>query len=216
MVKRTVILKPSGASGASSDDKNKVARPDISAIAAEEELKADEKKNAEADVPEPGQKPDNRKRCEHGRLFKCQQCEGMKGKLTPEQLERRRERLEDMSIQFHVSLFNLVGLIAGDEEFRLTQEEKHGLGKTGATAIEEVAPETSIKAVAIIGYAVTLAGCVTGKIFDAQRKAAQKKDAGVHNVLDTKGKNGKEHSQADHGDEAERKDVSSPPLLRIP
>ena len=115
-----------------------------------------------------------------------------------------------------MSLFNLVALIAGDEDFRLNQEEKHGLGKTGATAIEEVAPETSIKALALIGYAVTLAGCVTGKIFDAQRKASEKKDAGVHKVLDEKKKPDEKHTPADNGHEAERKDVSGPPLLRIP
>lgn len=214
-----MILKQSpGESGASSDDKNKVARPDIAAVAAEEELKADQKKNEHADKPEEGAKPDNRKRCEHGRLFKCQQCEGLKGQRTPEEIAARRQRLEDVSTQFHTSLFNLVALIAGDEEFRLSQEEKHGLGKTGATAIEEVAPETSLKAIAVIGYTVTLAGCVTGKIFDANRRAAIEKAKGVNKVLDDKkpgAENGEKHSQADNGDQEKRKDLPGPPLLRI-
>ena len=140
----------------------------------------------------------------------------MKGQLTPDQLARRRERLEEVSTQFHVSLFNLVALIAGDEDFRLSQEEKHGLGKTGATAIEEVAPETSIKAIAIIGYTVTLAGCVTGKIFDSMKKNAQKKVDGVNKTLDTGKKPNAEHSPSDNGNEANRKDVAGPPLLRLP
>jgi hypothetical protein len=213
MVKKTVILKTSAGSGASSDDKDKVARPDIKTIAAEEEIRKDEQAAEKKDAPDPGQKPDNRKRCEHGRLFKCQQCEGTKGQLTPEQLARRRERLEEVSTQFHVSMFNLVALIAGDEDFRLTQEEKHGLGKTGATAIEEVAPETSIKAIAVIGYAVTLAGCVTGKIFDAQRKAAQEKKDGVKKVIEGEGH--AKHPPADNGDKKDRQNVPGAPVLRI-
>jgi hypothetical protein len=210
MVKKTVILR--SAESAPSSDKDKVARPDIKSIVAEEELAADAKKAEQKDQPEPGKGPDNRQRCAHGRLFKCQQCEGMKGQLTPEQQQKRRERLEDVATQFHVSLFNLTALIAGDEDFRLTQEEKHGLGKTGATAIEEVAPETSIKAIAVIGYAVTLAGCVTGKIFDATKKAAQKKPDGKTEEK----KPNAEHSPSDNGDKKNGENVSGPPLLRIP
>lgn len=214
MVKKTVILK-SGKSEASSD-KDSVARPDIKAITAEEEIKADEKAAEEKDAPEPGAKPDARPRCEHGRLFKCQQCEATKGKKTPEELAKRRERLEDVVGQFYKSAFNIAALIADEESLRLKPEEINGLSTTGATTVEEVAPETSLKALAVVCHTVTLAGLVTGKVWDALKNKREEKDKGINQVLDRKGQNGEKHSPADSGVEEKREIVSGPVLLKLP
>src|SRR5437762_13692428 len=90
--------KKSPASGPSSDD-DKISRPSADKLAAEEEIRADEK-NLEKDVPPAGEnKPKNlqdaRKRCAHGRLFQCRQCDTTKKELTPEQIARKREKIAD-------------------------------------------------------------------------------------------------------------------------
>jgi hypothetical protein len=212
MPRKTVILKKPVESVPSSgtSDKDKISRPDAEALAASEEIRADEKKDGQ-DKPEPGKGPDNRPRCEHGRLFKCQQCEANKGKRTPEEEARRREKLEQVVGQFYESTFNIVALIAGDETFRLKKEERHGLSTTGASTVEEVAPEVSLKVIAVIAHAVTLGGIVTGKVWDSQKK--KPKDA-EFTVKD--GKPDAERPSLDLGDKANGKDDTRQGILRIP
>ncbi len=201
---------------AASSEEGKVGRPDIDNLAAAEEVRADEGVG-EKDAPPAGEnKPqDIRKRCPHGRLFQCRQCDSTKGKLTPEEEARKRVKLEDTVGQVYNAVFNLAAVITGEDSLRLSKEERHALETTGASTVEEVAPAVSLPILAAVGHAATLAGMVTGKVLDLPKEREKKKVAGVGKVLDAKGENGAQHPAPDSGGEKVGENDPRPPLFRL-
>lgn len=211
--------KPSPKSSVPSSEDDKVGRPAIEEIAAAEENRADAAggKDPTPDVPKPGdtKAPDQRKRCQHGRLFQCRQCDSTKGQLTPEEREKRREKLENTVGQVYNAVFNLAAVITGEESLRLTREERHAFETTGASTVEEVAPAVSLPILAAVGHVATVAGTVAGKLIDLPKEQEKRKDAALRKKLNGNGQPDEKHPAGDRGGEAAGKDDSSPPLFRI-
>jgi hypothetical protein len=204
-------------SGPSSDG-DKISRPEIEKLAAEEEIRQDDGVDKSPDVPAPGTEQDApkdiRKRCPHGRLFQCKTCDKTKPEMSPEERERRRRKLEDTVGQVYNAIFNLTAVITGEESFRLKPEERNALETTGASTVEEVAPTVSLPILAAVGHAASLAGIISGKLLDLPKQ----KDKKVNEILDA-GKNGTaqdaEHAPVDRRDEAQGKDDARPLPFRV-
>ena len=140
-----------------------VARPNIQALAAEEEL-ANINKDTTPDVPDPGEKQNARPKCVHGRLHKCGVCDG--AALEKKQLEERdgrKDRLKGPVGDMHDFLFNTLALATSDDDLRLTPTQKQALAESGSSFVADAAPDITGPVISGLGYASTLGAVVTGK-----------------------------------------------------